>query len=126
MRRAILILSAVALMTAGASTTVFADAVADCAKIQGTALTGLFGTIFKEAAKACGKGSALVPLAVSQAATGSATGKFYGKIGKGVDKLGSAACLINLTNVADPGLGVDPKTIYQTIVSLAGQACLVP
>ena len=126
MRRAILTVAAAALMTVGGSTTALADSVTECAKMQGKALVQLYGSYFKEATRACGKGAAGDPLAISQAAIAKAVGNLYKGVGKAVDKIGPGSCLFNLETISDPGVGGSPDSILNTAKQLADQACLVP
>ena len=126
MRRTLIIVLAAALMAGGIATTARADAVTDCAGVQGKAFNTLFAAIFKEAGRACGKGSSGSPLAVSEGTMGTAAGKFYAAVGKGVDKSGPAACLITLENLDSPGIRITPVDLLTTVRSLADQACLVP
>jgi hypothetical protein len=111
------------LLTTGAGTA-RADAVTDCAVAQGKALAALFADITKEAARACGKGSAQAPLAISQAKAGAAMGKLYAKLGKAVDKAGAPSCFIKL-DALDAVAG-RPSDILAAMESLADRACLVP
>jgi len=123
MRNAIIVL-AVILTLAAATTSARADAVTDCGSTQGKAVVAVFAALFKEAARACGKGSAMNALAVSQATVGAAVGKFYASVGKGVDKSGPGSCLYNLDNLTTQnGRASD---FFDTATSLAKQACLEP
>ena len=126
MRKAIVVASAAVLMVAGASATVLGDPVTECAKIEGKALVGFFGALFKESGRACGQGSAMAPQAISQAAVGSMMGKLLSAVGKGVDKNGASSCLITLENLNSPGINIEPEQVVNTVRNLANQACLVP
>ena len=126
MRKAIVVASAAVLMVAGASATVLGDPVTDCANLEGKALVGFFGALFKESGRACGQGAAMAPQAISQAAVGSMLGKLFSAVGKGVDKNGASSCFITLENLNSPGINVEPEQIVNTVRGLADQACLVP
>ncbi len=126
MRKAIVVASAVVLLNAGANTAVFADAVTDCAKIQGKALAALFVSLFKEGGRACGQGSSMNPQTVSQAAVASMAGKLYAAIGKSVDKNGPASCFVTIDNLDQPAINVDPLNLLTATRALADSFCLVP
>ena len=119
MRRVIVTACAAAFMCIAASTTVHADATADCAKIEGKALATLFKGLFKEAIKACAGGVATMPRPVSHQAAAAATGKFATGAGKAVDKIGSAPCPFDIDDLT-------AQNVLDSMQQFANQACLVP
>jgi hypothetical protein len=119
MRRVIAMAFAAALMCVAASTTVHADATADCAKIEGKALATLFKGLFKEAIKACGGGAATMSRPASHQAAGAATGKFATDAGKAVDTIGSAPCPFDIDDLT-------AQNVLDSMQQFANQACLVP
>jgi hypothetical protein len=119
MRRVLIVLPALVLLGVGTtSTPVRADAVTDCAKIQGKAYGVLFQGLFKEAIRACGKGVATAPRPISRRAVGTLTGKFLAGIGKGIDQFGEGVCGIGFTDLGH-------ESVLSSAQDLANQACLV-
>ncbi len=96
-----------------------ADAVADCAKIQGKALAAVLDAVLKEGARACVAGAGGAPGPVSRKTMGVAIGKYLAGIGGGIDKFGDGAC----------GYGyfqLTAENIFSSAVRAADQVCLVP
>ncbi len=112
------------MLVVGVARAAHADAVTECATAQAKALAGLSTDVTKEAARACGKGTAQAPLAISQGKAGTALGKLYAKLGKAVDKNGEPSCFINLAALSDVAVG--PTDVLDSMQSLADRACLVP
>ena len=119
MRRVIVMAFAAAFMCIAASTVVHADATADCAKIEGKALTTLFKGLFKEAIKACGAGAATMPRPASHQAAGAVGGKFATDAGKAVDQIGGPPCPFDIDDLT-------AQDVLDAMQQFANQACLVP
>jgi hypothetical protein len=103
-----------------------ADAVTDCAKIQGKAFAIFLSNVTLAGGRACGKGSTGAPAVVSEGAVGAAAGKFYAAVGKSVDQFGPASCSFTLSGLNDPGVGADVESMLQIATGAAKAACLVP
>jgi hypothetical protein len=124
MRKALIVAFAAILTIAATRTNVRADAVTDCAEIQGKAFVAVISALFKEGGRACAKGSAMNPLTISEAAIGAAVGKFYAGVGKGVDQSGLMSCFFTLENLSTQS--GDANDFLGTARSFAKLACLKP
>ena len=103
-----------------------ADAVTDCAKLQGKAYASYLSSVILAAGHACGRGSTAAPAAVSQKELGSSAAKFYAAVGKSVDQFGPASCVFTLGNLDDAGVGSDVGSFLDVATDAANLACLVP
>ncbi len=115
----VVVLSAAALLSTAVVATAHADAVADCAKIEGKALGGLLDAVIKEGTRACVAGAGGAPQLVSTKTVGAFMGKFYTGIGTGIDKFGAGVCAIGF-------LQVSVDNILSSTQNFSEQACLVP
>jgi hypothetical protein len=119
MRKLLVAVSLGALLSVLAPTSVLADAVADCAKIQGKALAVLLDAVLKEGTRACAAGSGGAPQQVSRKTVGAIMGKYFAGVGAGIDKFGQGACGLDYFQV-------QAENILRSTVRLADQVCLVP